>query len=124
MVTEKFDGVSDFISKVLTTVAIFGDEDICYIIADKQFAQSLVIPLWTAGFIIDEEECGAVNFDDFGDVILIGLTGDKDIGFDDFDTTAPEECFMASETAKNIYLAQADVDFTSKFGTVIKCEIL
>lgn len=123
MITEKFDGVSDFISKVLTTVVALGDEDICYIIANKQFAQSLVIPLWTAGFIIDEEECGAVNFDNFGDTILIGLTSDKDIGFDNFDAVAPEECFMVSETAKNIYLAQADVDFASKFGTVIKCEI-
>ena len=123
MITEKFDGVSDFISKVLTTVATLKDEDICYIIADKQFAQNLVIPLWTAGFIIDEEECGAVNFDDFGDVVLIGLTNGKDIGFDDFDVNAPEECFMASETAKNIYLAQADVEFTSKFGSVVKCEI-
>ena len=110
-------------SKVLTTVATLKDEDICYIIADKQFAQNLVIPLWTAGFIIDEEECGAVNFDDFGDVVLIGLTNGKDIGFDDFDVNAPEECFMASETAKNIYLAQADVEFTSKFGSVVKCEI-
>ena len=123
MITEKIDGVSDFISKVMTTVTTLGDEDICYIIADKQFAQSLVIPLWTAGFIIDEEECGAVNFDNFSDTILIGLTNDKDIGFDDFDDAVSELCFMASETAENIYLVQADVEFASKFGTVIKCEI-
>lgn len=124
MITEKFDGISDFISKVMTTVTTLEDEDICYIIADKQFAQNLVIPLWTAGFIIDEKECGAVNFDDFGDVVLIGLTNDKDIGFDNFDNAVSELYFMVSETAKNIYLAQADVEFTSKFGTVIKCEIL